>query len=266
MYVSGPERLHIASSYHVAQHLCQRSHPSNARLEGAASPRCFGRTAVAKNCVRKKSVAHRFYVLGASAQANSTRTYMQLNLHKTKGAPTLPPMYHELGYQLFTQNEVKISSVTVISLWRRGLVVMRAASCRTISGYLSSFRLMVSVNEAVSRGLSQSLGLGLEDLPALCQGGETISLLRVFHYFPYTNDGAGVNSSSSSRSGGKSGCEESSENTTSRGRGKANDAEEPGSGRGEGRSSGSATGSTVSAPASLFGSVQAIFVFVTHNA
>lgn len=47
---------------------------------------------------------------------------------------------------------------------------------------------MVGVNEAVSRGLSQSLDLDLEDLPTLCRGGDTISLMRAFHYFPYSND------------------------------------------------------------------------------
>ena len=51
-----------------------------------------------------------------------------------------------------------------------------------------SSRQMVAVNEAVSLGLSLCGGLGLEDLPTLCRGGETISLLRLFHYFPYRND------------------------------------------------------------------------------
>lgn len=56
---------------------------------------------------------------------------------------------------------------------------------------------MVSVNEAVARGLSLSPDLGLQDLPTLCQGGDTISLLRLFHYFPYDN-----NASSSENRGG----------------------------------------------------------------
>lgn len=51
-----------------------------------------------------------------------------------------------------------------------------------------SSRQMVAVNEAVSLGLSLCRGVGLEDLPTLCRGGETISLLRLFHYFPYRND------------------------------------------------------------------------------
>ncbi|CBJ26728.1 putative oxidoreductase [Ectocarpus siliculosus] len=67
------------------------------------------------------------------------------------------------------------------------------------------FRLMVSVNEAVARGLSLSLDLGLQDLPALCQGGDTISLLRLFHYFPYSNDAASNSNSSGGGSGGGSG-------------------------------------------------------------
>lgn len=50
------------------------------------------------------------------------------------------------------------------------------------------FRQMVAVNEAVSLGLSLCRGIGLEDLPTLCRGGDTISLLRLFHYFPYRND------------------------------------------------------------------------------
>lgn len=47
---------------------------------------------------------------------------------------------------------------------------------------------MVSVNEAVTLGLSLCPGTGLEDLPTLCRGGETISLLRLFHYFRYHNN------------------------------------------------------------------------------
>lgn len=52
---------------------------------------------------------------------------------------------------------------------------------------------MVSVNEAVARGISLCPDLGLQGLPSLCQGGDTISLLRLFHYFPYGsgNDSAG---------------------------------------------------------------------------
>lgn len=51
-------------------------------------------------------------------------------------------------------------------------------------------RLMVSVNEAIARGLSLALGLADkddQDLSRLCEGGDTISLLRLFHYFPYEN-------------------------------------------------------------------------------
>lgn len=47
---------------------------------------------------------------------------------------------------------------------------------------------MVSVNEAVSRGLAFCFDLGLQDLPALCSEGDTISLMRLFHYFPYRNE------------------------------------------------------------------------------
>lgn len=49
---------------------------------------------------------------------------------------------------------------------------------------------MVSVNEAIARGLSLALGLVDEDdqdLSRLCKGGDTISLMRLFHYFPYEN-------------------------------------------------------------------------------
>ncbi|CAM9406694.1 unnamed protein product, partial [Hapterophycus canaliculatus] len=75
------------------------------------------------------------------------------------------------------------------------------------------FRKMVAVNEAVARGISSVADLGLPDLPELCRGGETISLMRVFHYFPYGNDDGGEdggengssNGSSSSSSNQKSG-------------------------------------------------------------
>ena len=33
-----------------------------------------------------------------------------------------------------------------------------------------------------------SADLGLEELPSLCCGGETISVSRLMHYFPYSND------------------------------------------------------------------------------
>ncbi|CAM9480375.1 unnamed protein product [Ascophyllum nodosum] len=54
--------------------------------------------------------------------------------------------------------------------------------------WISFFRLMVSVHEAVTRGLAMSADLGLEELPSLCCGGETISVSRLMHYFPYSND------------------------------------------------------------------------------
>ncbi|CAM9174576.1 unnamed protein product [Choristocarpus tenellus] len=49
------------------------------------------------------------------------------------------------------------------------------------------FRLMVRVCESVSRGVSLGLGLEDEELRTLCTGGDTISLMRLFHYFPYQN-------------------------------------------------------------------------------
>lgn len=69
-------------------------------------------------------------------------------------------------------------------------------------------RLMVSVNEAVARGLSLCPpDLGLQGLSDLCRGGDTISLLRLFHYFPYGNvngnDDGGDGSGSGSGSNGK---------------------------------------------------------------
>lgn len=67
----------------------------------------------------------------------------------------------------------------------------------------SSFRLMVSVNEAVARGLSLSPELGmLRGLPSLCQGGDTISLLRLFHYFPYSNNDSNDSDSEGNGDGG----------------------------------------------------------------
>ncbi|CAM9609787.1 unnamed protein product, partial [Scytosiphon promiscuus] len=67
------------------------------------------------------------------------------------------------------------------------------------------FRNMVAVNEAVARGISSIEDAGLPDLPDLCRGGETISLMRVFHYLPYSNDGDGGSSSGGDRKGGSGG-------------------------------------------------------------
>lgn len=47
---------------------------------------------------------------------------------------------------------------------------------------------MVSLHEAVAQGLAMSTELGLEKLPSLCPGGETISIARLLHYLPYKND------------------------------------------------------------------------------
>ncbi|CAM9316355.1 unnamed protein product [Discosporangium mesarthrocarpum] len=55
-------------------------------------------------------------------------------------------------------------------------------------GMLELFRLMVGVSEAISKGVSVGLGLGEARLPELCREGETISLMRLFHYFPYDNE------------------------------------------------------------------------------
>eukprot|EP00752_Nemacystus_decipiens_P012401 g10988.t1 len=69
---------------------------------------------------------------------------------------------------------------------------------------VSLFRLMVSVNEAVARGLSLCPDLGLQGLPSLCQGGDTISLMRLFHYFPYGNDDGGGGNGKGDGDGGAS--------------------------------------------------------------
>lgn len=68
---------------------------------------------------------------------------------------------------------------------------------------------MVAVNEAVSVGLSLALGLKTgEDLPNLCRGGDSISFLRLFHYFPYEN-GPATDSECVAGVGGLSGVIES---------------------------------------------------------
>lgn len=72
-------------------------------------------------------------------------------------------------------------------------------------------RLMASVNEAVARGLSLCPALGLQGLPTLCQGGDTISLLRLFHYFPYGDEGDGTCERDGTAGGGGGGdCASSS--------------------------------------------------------
>lgn len=50
---------------------------------------------------------------------------------------------------------------------------------------------MVSLHEALAKGLAMSTELGLENLPSLCPGGETISIARLFHYLPYQNGSHG---------------------------------------------------------------------------
>lgn len=44
---------------------------------------------------------------------------------------------------------------------------------------------MVQVAEAVTRALSVALGMDEDYLPSYCTEGDTISLMRLFHYFPY---------------------------------------------------------------------------------
>lgn len=48
---------------------------------------------------------------------------------------------------------------------------------------------MISVSEAVSRGLALALGPQQDrDLDTCCRGGETISIMRIFHYLPYDEE------------------------------------------------------------------------------
>lgn len=111
---------------------------------------------------------------------------------------------------------------------------------------------MVAVNEAVSLGLSLCRGIGLEDLPTLCRGGDTISLLRLFHYFPYRND---ANPDSNT---GVGDCQ-SGEHPDPGARGGEEEAEAGGAGAGshqEGQTSegkGSTAGSAVSSRGCLCG-------------
>ena len=42
----------------------------------------------------------------------------------------------------------------------------------------------------MARGLSIALGYDMNYLPDLCKGGETISLMRSFHYLPYSKGDA----------------------------------------------------------------------------
>ncbi|KAI8920890.1 hypothetical protein DFJ77DRAFT_447739 [Powellomyces hirtus] len=52
---------------------------------------------------------------------------------------------------------------------------------------------MVQVAEAVTRALSVALGMDAEYFPSFCKEGDTISLMRLFHYFPYEKaDGSGL--------------------------------------------------------------------------
>lgn len=63
------------------------------------------------------------------------------------------------------------------------------ARAHTHTVYSCENRLMVFVHEAIARGLSIALGLPHDDnLSKLCEGGDTISLMRLFHYFPYENN------------------------------------------------------------------------------
>ncbi|CAM9311816.1 unnamed protein product, partial [Phaeothamnion confervicola] len=50
---------------------------------------------------------------------------------------------------------------------------------------LRVFAQMVRASEAVARGLSLGLGQPENFLAGLCGGGDTISLMRLFHYVPY---------------------------------------------------------------------------------
>ncbi|CAM9279218.1 unnamed protein product, partial [Heterosigma akashiwo] len=50
---------------------------------------------------------------------------------------------------------------------------------------VSLFHQMVKVAETISEGLSEALGEEKEFLPSICRNGNTISLMRLFHYFPY---------------------------------------------------------------------------------
>ncbi|KAJ3073813.1 hypothetical protein HK102_005935 [Quaeritorhiza haematococci] len=45
---------------------------------------------------------------------------------------------------------------------------------------------MIKVSEALTRILSLALGKDESYLPQFCEGGDTISLMRMFHYFPYS--------------------------------------------------------------------------------
>lgn len=50
-----------------------------------------------------------------------------------------------------------------------------------------------------------STELGLEKLPSLCPGGETISITRLLHYLPYRNDSHGSDCDSASTLNGSDG-------------------------------------------------------------
>ena len=49
----------------------------------------------------------------------------------------------------------------------------------------NSFRNMCEISEALSKGYSLSLGYPENYLGDFCRKGDTISLMRLFHYFPY---------------------------------------------------------------------------------
>lgn len=46
------------------------------------------------------------------------------------------------------------------------------------------FNESVRVSKMVASGLSKALGISLQALNELCDGGETISVMRLFQYFP----------------------------------------------------------------------------------
>lgn len=51
------------------------------------------------------------------------------------------------------------------------------------------FKQMVSASRSVSKNLSQSLYAEASFLDGFCQQGDTISIMRMFHYFPYDKFG-----------------------------------------------------------------------------
>jgi isopenicillin N synthase-like dioxygenase len=64
------------------------------------------------------------------------------------------------------------------------------------TGMLQVFTDMLAALHAVADAVALALGWDAQELAKLCKGGDTIALMRAFHYFSYDN-----NSSSSSSSG-----------------------------------------------------------------